>query len=177
MNGNASRYLPGIRWWIPILLGVAVLGTVGRGLLVVRESGKLACALETTLQRQSVLEVLYPLYQEMNMAVGGLENGSRLALPSLQVLGRGHLPGLSEMFKGMAAQYGIESGDIRFEVQTDNGQRLLQVALPLKGRYRDLGPLLADLIRLPSLISVDRLSAVWYENGDAIDIELKLALE
>jgi len=177
MNGTASRVLPGIRWWLPLLLGVAVLWTVFRGLYVVREAGKLTAALEATVQRQAAFEFLNPLYLDITMEADGLEPGNSLALPSPHVLGRENLPGLSEMFKRMAARYGFESSDIRYQVLTDNGQRLLQVSLPLKGRYRHLGPLLADLIRLPSLVAVDRLSAVWHDEGDAIDIELKLALE
>lgn len=177
MKKRAGISFAWLRWCLPVVLLVALLIMGWRGMLVVHETLQLQAALDATLGREAALTMLSPLYVHLQEEAAELAADDQLVLPPLSPLGLEEVPALSDLFQGMVRKHGFKAQEIGFQVQTQNGHRHLQVSLPLQGRYQRLGPLLAELIALPALVSVDRLSAVWNENGDVIAITCKLALE
>ena len=167
----------GMRWFFPGVLAVAILGVAVHGALVVRETFAMRYLQETTGQQQSAMAVLYPLYLQLSREVEEIEEADLLAYPEWETLRVGDLPQLSASLEEMVSEHGLVALDIGFQVKAENARRLLLVTLPLRGRYRQLGGVLEGVIELPSLLSIDRLSVVWGEAADEIELIFRLAME
>ncbi|MFU8780659.1 MAG: hypothetical protein ACNA71_06500 [Kiritimatiellia bacterium] len=177
MRTSGQSSLGFLRWIVPVVLVVAVVAMGVRAFRVAREMLAVHARLDAATQRQAEQTLLYPLYLRLMADAEAIAQERDLVVSGSQALVAADLPAISDMLQKMITQHGFESRDIGFQVRTANGQRYLGVSLPVQGRYRDLGPLLADVIRQPYLLSFDRLSAVWGENRDEIEIAFKFALE
>ena len=177
MRTAGNKLLTVLRWVLPLVLAVAVVGAVSRGVLVGRETLALTDMLHTAEQQQAVLALLLPLYAQLSSEANQVLDAEPLLYPGRQALDTELLPEWSERFQNMATMHGFRTKDIDFQVHTEDQVRFLQVTLPMVGRYQQFGPFLADVIRLPSLLSVDHLSVVWGDDADRIDITFRLAVE
>ncbi len=165
-----------IRLGLPVLVGVFVLLEGARLSLSVRERLRLSGGLSAVRQAIAVQEVLYPLYAELQGAAHGGDWAS-LAVPVSRLLDEAAVLATPEMFKRMAEAHGLELDPVLFRVETETGLRRLHVELPIRGSYRELGPLLHEVVRLEALVALVRISARHEDDLDVMRLELKLGLE
>ena len=166
-----------IGWLLPGVLAIAVLGASVRGGFAVRDRFVKLYQLEAIENEQAALAVLYPFYLQLQREMADEKESDFSGYPSLETLRVEDLPSLSESLHQMVSEQGMTVADIGFQVKAENEHRLLLVTLPLRGRYRQVGGVLAAVIQMPSLLSVDRFSAVWGEGSDEIELVFQLAME
>lgn len=176
---NGSRVFmrsAAIRHGLPIVLGLFVLVSAIRLVFPARERTHLKQRLATAAQQRGAMETLYPLYVEM-CGMDRMEDWSALALPERVPLNEESVRSASDIFNRLAVAHDMEVDKALFTVVDEGGRRALQVDLTLRGLYRQLGALLVELIRLPSLEAVVRVSAARGDDLAQIHLELRLGLE
>lgn len=166
-----------IRLGLPVVVGVFVLLAGVRLAFSLREHLRLTGALADTSRAHAELEILYPLYVELQGLAAQAGDWKALAVPECRLLDEAAVLAAPEMFKRMAETHGLELDPVLFNVETEIGQRLLHVVLPVRGAYRQLGALLDEVVRMEALDSVVRIVASHADEQDDMRLELKLGLE
>jgi len=165
-----------IRTGIPLLLGVLlIVSLVG---LVPRLHGRVRLSREleaTTLDRQ-VQERLYPAYMALQ-TIDRLTDRPGLDLPTRRPLSRESVPALPDRLLDLVETHAFRADGVPMKVVSDGDRRVLAVDLELAGRYDALGPLLADLIRLPAYDALDRLAVSREQGEDRVQVRMRMVLE
>ncbi len=159
-----------------VLLGLLLTGSLVRLLLVLRAQVRLEQAVAETVARCQEQEILHPVYREI-LALDPVAGRDALVLQPRQPLRQDAVTNLSAELGRIAAGAGFVPGEILVQVAGEDQHRLLKVELPAEGAYRRLGVLLADLIRMPSLESLRRVSVQRGDGADLLKIELMLVIE
>jgi len=125
----------------------------------------------------SELEILYPLYAELN----GLNADPRwepLFAPPREKLNAADVVAVPEQFARVADECGVELGDVSPAVESDaSGQRMLRVGVKARGPYEKLKSYLLGLARLPVLIRLERVEVIPAASQDQFNIQVLLALD
>ena len=179
MRTTARRRGSGILGGIGYLAIVALLVLAAINLYrPVRNGYRLRREISAARARLDELQVLYPLYQELQ----GLDRPAQwpeLQLPDPQRLTEGEVTATPERFAALAATCRLELATVSPRVETDagDGHRYLAVELHATGAYRQLRDFLMALARLPVLERLDRIEVGRTALHEEIQVLARLALE
>lgn len=180
MKGMRIRGLasPRLQFFV-FLVALTVFLLVLLGLVwPVRERMQLQSALAATQQRRQQQEILFPFYQSL-LARDRISNWKDLLASSPEPLQQEQVVQVPAILADLARAHGYRITDREdYRVRMGTGEkRVLQVVLPLQGRYADLGALLGDLLRQPFLDRVTSLRVEELGARQAITIGMDLLLE
>jgi len=157
-------------------LGLLLAGALIRLLLVLRTQVLLERAIAAAVVQRQIQEQLHPVYRDL-VALDRMADRDALALPPRLPLRQDDVINVSAELGRIASEYEFVPGEIQIQVAGEGPSRYLKVELPAEGSYRRLGSLLADLIRLPSIEALQRVSVRRDGETDHVKIDLRLAIE
>ncbi len=165
-----------VRRGLPAVLGVlVVLSLLGLVPQLARRM-RLLRELEQAGRENAVMEVLYPVYREVQSAARS-EDWPELVTPRRAPLDGAAVQVLPDTLRAIAQSHAFDPAVMPVMVVSEGDRRLLRVEMALEGRYARLGPLLEDLIRLPAFESLDRLVVAQDRQADRVQLDLRMALE
>jgi len=154
----------------------ALLVSLLRLVTPLQERARLQHRLSAVMAKGAEQAILSPLLAEMKNA-DKVDSFAALAPPAKHALRQEEVATVSTRFEQLAAAHGFEIGRVQLRMISDSPQRLLAAVLPLNGDYEQFGAVLKELLLLPSLESLDRVSVHFEYPVDRVSVELKLALE
>ncbi len=169
---------PGIRFGI-FLVALTVFLLALLGLVApLRTRLQLQAALDSTRIRRQQQEILFPFYQSLLVRdrIGDwkdLDAGTPVPLKQDQVV---QVPSLLADLTSPHGYRVMDRTDYRIR-EGAGGKRVLQVELPMRGRYEDLGGLLGDILRFPAVDRITLLRVEELEGVQGVTIGLDLLLE
>lgn len=158
------------------VLGLLLAASLMRLLLVLQTQARLERAVVAAVAQRQAQEHLHPVYREL-LALDRIADRDALVLPPRQPLRQEDVMNVSTELGRIATDSEFVPGEIQIQVAGEDPHRFLKVELPAEGSYRHLGSLLADLIRLPALEALQRVSVQRGDGTDHVKIELSLAIE
>lgn len=167
---------PLMRRVLMVLVAIALLVSVLRLVAPLRERVRLQHQLSTVMAKHATQQLLHPLFTEI-LNADQTNTFAALVPPATCPLRQEEVATVSTFFEQLAVAHGFAIGKVGLRMISDPPRRLLAVALPLDGRYDQLGSLLKALLLLPSLESLDRITVQLEDPVDRIHVEIKLALE
>lgn len=147
-----------------------------RLMVPLRDRFRLERSLLSATQQRASLDLLYPFYEEL-LKVDHVSDWPALVLPAPQPLEQDDVLTVSDLFMRMAEAHELTLERVQLKVVSEPGKRVLRVSLPMSGLYRQMGPFLKDLVRLPSLETIERISVQLGNVKDSFNIELRLSLK
>lgn len=167
---------PLVRRTLIALAAAALLLSLLRLVPPLRERVRLHRQLAAVRGNLASQEILQPLFETISNT-DQADSFAALVPPVPCPLRQGEVATVSTLFEQLAVKHGFAMGMVSLRMISDPPRRLLAVTLPLVGAYDQLGPLLKDLLLLPSLESLDRITVRFEDPVDRINVELKLSLE
>ncbi len=171
-----SRRSTLVRRGLMVVAVIALLLSVLRLVPLLQERARLQHRLAAVIAQRDRQQILYPLFTEL-MNADQADAFAGLVPPGTCPLRQDEVATVSTLFEQLAVGHGFAIGRVRLRMISDPPRRLLSVALPLDGAYDQLGPLLNDLLLMPSLEALDRVTVQLEDPVDRIQVEMKLALE
>lgn len=158
------------------LAAVALLGSLIRLVPPLCKRARLQRVLSTSLENRLARQALYPLFTEIS-SMEQVDTFKALIPPVKIPLRQEDVATVSAVFEQLAERHGFAVGMVSVRVISELPRRQLSVELPLDGAYGQFGGVLKDLLRLPSLESIDRITVLIGDSLERINVEFKLALE
>lgn len=142
-----------------------------------RQGGALKRDLAEARKKLGELEILYPLYAELD-SLNADPRWEHLAAPPKDKLTAEEVLSVPEQFARVAGECGIELGEVSPSVESDpSGQRMLRVGVKARGPYEKLKSYLLGLAQMPVLVRLERVEVVPGTSLDQFNIQALLALE
>jgi hypothetical protein len=176
MNTPAWTRSPIVRFAATGIALLLLLFYIGRLVGPLAERRHLRSALQDLKREQKVQETLYPFFAELRN-YEKLGEWESLRLPVPQPLEQSDIAVLPSLFEERSVAHGFTLGSLDVKVvDGDTFKKGLRVIMPVRGDFSQLGLLLMDLIKLPSLIELKHLYISHHFDEDEIVIEFVLGL-
>ncbi len=180
IKGAITKWImsPGIPFGLFLVALVAFLVALAGLFAPVRARLQLEAELDDTRFRRQQQEVLFPFYQSL-LSRDRLSEWEDLYAGPAVPLEQAQVVEVPSMLADVTSPHGfriMDRSDYRVRRRQD-GSRMLQVELPLQGRYADLGDLLKDLLLQPYVGQITYLRVEELPAGQAVTIGMDLLLE